>query len=214
MAIGDINTDVYAEAAARLEGWSTQFDAVADPLRRAARVMAAMAHVMAKVLETQTLAVTRITDRMAIVNDVLDTANRGLTLNKDTADDNPMPLFRWVQGSKAEIDLIANVLRAETDVPEFVSLDENATYGGWFWVFEDNAGDDKGEWYIVTNHRDLTGIADSLQIALQKLGSTQQNDQTRIQTAVGRYNATFELVSSLIKKSETQGDSVGNNLRG
>jgi hypothetical protein len=213
MAIGDINTDVYAEAAARLEGWATQFDAVADPLRRAARVMAAMAHVMARVLETQTLAVTRITDRMAIVNDVLDAANRGLTSNKAALEGDAI---RWLEStSREKIDLIAMVLRSETEVPE---TPETATiYGGWFWIrrdTKDNTNPADDTWYIQTNRRDLTGISDSLQIAVEKLGSSQQNDQTRIQTAVGRYNATFELVSSLIKKSETQADSVGNNLRG
>jgi hypothetical protein len=206
MALGDINTDVYAEAAARLEGWATQFDAVADPLRRAARVMAAMAHVLAKVLESQTLAVTRITDRLAIVNDVLDAANRSLTTNKDR---NEIEVYRWVEGSKEQIDLMATVLRAETDVAE--SPTGVPDYRGWFFVGYDEGS---GQWYIETNRRDLTGIASSLQIALDKLGSTQQNDQMRIQTAVGRYNTTYELVSSLIKKSETQGDSVGNNLRG
>jgi len=209
MSIGDINTAVYEEAAARLELWATEFDAVADPLRRAARVMAAMANVMAKVLESQTLAVTRITDRMAIVNDVLDAAKRGLTINKDDANDEVPPAFRWMEGSREEIELVAIVLRSETDVPE---TPESATvYGGWFWIQEDEGN--AGVWYIQTNYRDLTGISDSLQIALEKLGSTQQTDQTRIQTGVGRYNATFELVSSLLKKSETQGDSVGNNLR-
>jgi hypothetical protein len=205
MSIGDINTDVYAEAAARLESWSNQFDAVADPLRRAARVMAAMAHVMARVLETQTLAVTRITDRMAIVNDVLDAANRSLTTNKDTPE---ISVYTWVSGSPAQIQLMASVLRSETDVAESPTGPPN--YKGWFYVNDD----DPDQWFIQTNRRDLTGVASSLQIALEKLGSTQQNDQMRIQTSVGRYNATFELVSSLIKKSETQGDSVGNNLRG
>lgn len=204
MAIGDLEGTVYNDAMLRLGSWATDFNGVADPLRRAARVMAAMAHVMAKVLESQTLAMTRITDRMAIVNDVLDAANRGLTLNKDTPESEP---FDWVVGSKAQIDLISIVLRSETDVNE--SAPPPAPYGGWFQVVETP----EGSWKIVTNRRDLTGITDSLQIALQKLGGTQQNDQTRVQTAVGRYNATFELVSSLIKKSETQGDSVGNNLR-
>lgn len=204
MAIGDLEGTVYNDAMQRLAGWATDFNGVADPLRRAARVMAAMAHVMAKVLETQTLAMTNITDRMAVVNDVLDAANRSLTLNKDTPETQQ---FDWVVGSQAQIDLIAAVLRSETDVKE---TPPGAAYDGWFQVVDNH----DGTWKIVTDRRDLTGITDSLQIALQKLGGTQQNDQTRVQTAVGRYNATFELVSSLIKKSETQGDSVGNNLRG
>lgn len=203
MAIGDLEGTVYNDAMQRLASWATDFNAVADPLRRAARVMAAMAHVMAKVLETQTLAMTNITDRMAVVNDVLDAANRSLTLNKDTPETQQ---FDWVVGSQAQIDLIATVLRSETDVKEVTP----ATPDGWYQVVDN--GD--GTWKITTTRRNLTGITDSLQIALQKLGGTQQNDQTRVQTAVGRYNATFELVSSLIKKSETQGDSVGSNLRG
>ncbi len=204
MPIGDLEGTVYNDAMLRLESWATDFNGVADPLRRAARVMAAMAHVMAKVLETQTLAMTRITDRMAVVNDVLDAANRSLTLNKDRPEDEEFP---WIVGSREQIDLVAMVLRSETDVQE--TPESAGSYGGWFWIEREGSG-----WKITTNRRDLTGITDSLQIALQKLGGTQQNDQTRVQTAVGRYNATFELVSSLIKKSETQGDSVGNNLRG
>lgn len=205
MAIGDLEGTVYNDAMVRLAEWATDFNGVADPLRRAARVMAAMAHVMAKVLESQTLAMTRITDRMAIVNDVLDAANRSLTLNKDKVEDAE---FDWVKGSKAEIDLMAMVLRSETDVDE--SRPPPAPYDeGWFQVVDNQ----DGTWKIVTNRRNLTGITDSLQIALTKLGGTQQNDQTRVQTAVGRYNSTIELVSSLIKKSETQSESVGNNLR-
>lgn len=202
MAIGDLEGTVYNDAMQRLANWATDFNGVADPLRRTARVMAAFAHVMAKVLESQTLAMTNITDRMAVVNDVLDAANRSLTLNKDRGETDT---FDWVTGNKAQIDLIATVLRSETDVKESPS----GTYQGWFQVVQVSGNN----WKIVTDRRDLTGITDSLQIALQKLGGTQQNDQTRVQTAVGRYNATFELVSSLIKKSETQGDSVGGNLR-
>ena len=205
MAIGDLEGTVYNDAMERLANWSTDFNAVADPLRRAARVMAAMAHVIAKVLESQTLAVTQITDRMAIVNDVLDAANRWLTTNKDKGETE---VLTWVSGSPAEIQLMATVLRAETDVDE--SPNGPPIYTGWFYVNDD----DPDTWFIQTNRRDLTGIASSLQISLEKLGSTQQNDNMRIQTSVGRYNNTIELVSSLIKKSETQSESVGNNLRG
>ena len=69
------------------------------------------------------------------------------------------------------------------------------------------------EWTIFTTPRNLTYIQSALQIEVQKLGSNQENDQMRVQTAVGRYNATFELISSPIKKSETQGDTVGNGIR-
>lgn len=205
MAIGDLEGTVYNDAMERLANWATDFNAVADPLRRTARVMAAMAHVIAKVMESQTLAVTQITDRMAIVNDVLDAANRWLTTNKESSETE---VLTWVSGSPAEIEFLATVLRAETDVDESPTGPPN--YKGWFYVNDDGPGD----WFIQTNRRDLTGIASSLEIALQKLGSTQQNDTMRIQTSVGRYNSTIELVSSLIKKSETQSDSVGNNVRG
>ena len=203
MAIGDLEGTVYNDGMQRLASWATDFNGVADPLRRAARIMAAYAHVMAQVIESQTLAMTAITDRMAVVNDVLDAANRSLTLNKDRGEGD---VFDWVVGSKAQVDLIATVLRSETDVKETPT---GATYGGWFQV----QNVDSNTWKIVTDRRDLTGITDSLQIALQKLGGTQQNDTTRVQTSASRLNTTTELVSSLIKKRETQSDSEGNNLR-
>lgn len=198
----DGHVRTYEEAMQDFAAWSTDFETVVDPLRRAARIMAALAHVMAEVIETQTKSVTRISDRMAVTNDVLKLVNEGLSVRKDNTETED---FRWMQGTEQELALTVSVFRAAG----IASKDEDPT-NGMYQVLEDPT---TGQSYIQTSPRNLTYIQSALQIDLEKLGSSQQNDQMRVQTAVGRYNATFELISSLIKKSETQGDAVGNGIR-
>lgn len=203
--IVDGHPRTYQEAMADFAAWSTDFDTVVDPLRRAARIMAALAHVMAEVIETQTKAVTRISDRMAVSNDVLKLVNEGITQTKDKVETDP---YTWMAGTPEELALTVSVLKASG----VLSKEDNATTG----MYELKPNPDPrfpGQWIISTTPRNLTYIQSSLKIDLEKLSSTQQNDQMRVQTAVGRYNATYELISSLIKKSETQGDTVGNGIR-
>lgn len=197
----------YEEAMADFASWSTDFDTVVDPLRRAARIMAALAHVMAEVIETMTKAVTRVSDRMAVTNDVLKLVNEGISLQKDQTETNE---FTWMKGTEQELALTVSVLRA-SGVKSKAEAAAAGTTDGMYELKPDPLN--PAQWVIVTTPRNLTYIQSALQIELQKLGSNQENDQMRVQTAVGRYNATYELISSLIKKSETQGDTVGNGIR-
>jgi hypothetical protein len=194
----------YEEAMEDFKAWSTDFQTVADPLRRAARIMAALAHVMAEVIETQTKSVTRISDRMAVVNDVLKLVNAGITRSKDNGSETAE--IPWMQGSEQELAVAVSVFRAAGIQSKSESSAEGMYQVGPSLTF-------LGQSAIYISPRNLTYVQSALQIDLQKLGSTQQNDQMRVQTAVGRYNATFELISSLIKKSETQGDAVGNGIK-
>ena len=191
----------YEEAMADFGNWSTDFETVVDPLRRAARIMAAMAHVMAEVIETQTKAVTRISDRMAVTNDVLKLVNEGATRQKDKETEE----FPWMTGTEQELAVVISVLKATG-----IKSDQDAPAGEAMYRVTQDAS---GQWTIHTTGRNLEHMQLAIQTDLEKLGSTQQNDQMRVQTAVGRYNATFELISSLIKKSETQTDTVGNGIR-
>lgn len=202
----DGHVRTYDEAMADFAAWSTDFDTVVDPLRRAARIMAALAHVMAEVIETQTKSVTRISDRMAVTNDVLKLVNEGLSVRKDNTETED---YRWMQGSEQELAVAISVFRA-AGIMSKDPAPAGDPVNGMYQVLEDAT---TGDFYIWTSPRNLTYIQSALQIDLEKLGSSQQNDQMRVQTAVGRYNATFELISSLIKKSETQGDAVGNGIR-
>lgn len=203
--IVDGHPRTYEEAMADFAAWSTDFETVVDPLRRAARIMAALAHVMAEVIETLTKAVTRISDRMAVTNDVLKLVTEGTTRRKDNDETQD---FDWVVGTEDELAVTLSVLKAAG----VKSRAEAAAAGTDDGMYElKPAGG--GRLIISTSPRNLTYIQMALQTDLDKLGSTQQNDQMRVQTAVGRYNGTFEFITSLIKKSETQGDAVGNGIK-
>lgn len=198
-----------ADAIEDLASWANDFNAVADPLRRAARVMAAMAAVMAQVIETQSKAVQQTSNRMNVLNDILKQVNEGLSRNKDRPETAE---FRWMVGTQEELQTILDILVAEGvsvdsfrgSAPQLIPTPDPDPQGGV---------SQSGLYMLVPTRRTLTEVQSKLQISLDALSSSSQSDQARVQTTLGRYNATFDLVSSLIKKSETQGDTVSTNLK-
>eukprot|EP00952_Eustigmatos_sp_NYUAD-ZCMA_P000323 993-Eustigmatos_ZCMA.PRE.1 len=56
-----------------------------------------------------TKAVTRVSDRMAVTNDVLKLVNEGISLQKDQTETNE---FTWMKGTEQELALTVSVLRA------------------------------------------------------------------------------------------------------
>lgn len=192
----------YEEAIADFGTWTSDYESVVDPLRRAARVIAALAHVMAQVIETQTQAMTHTSDQIAVVNDVLKLVNEGITHSKDNASETTD--IEWMEGTQEELAVAISVFNASG-----IKSKEDSPTEGMYSLREDSPG----EWTIMISPRNLGYVQLALQTDVEKLSSTQQNDQMRVQTAVGRYNYMTDLISSLTKKGETQSDTVGNGIR-
>jgi hypothetical protein len=187
-----------ANALEELASWANDHTAVADPLRRAARVLAGLAAKMAEVIATQAKAVQQVSSRMSVLNDILKQVNQGLSIHKDRGDLEVFPAPNgWMTGTEDELNIVRNIILAEGVTPDHLAPPV------------DN-GD--GKWRLDCTRRYLTNMQSVLQTSLESLSSTSQSDQARVQTTLGRYNACFDLVSSLIKKSETQGDAVGAKL--
>src|SRR5690606_37331041 len=89
----------------------------------------------------------------------------------------------WATGSSDEIDLILDVLAAEgVDMAK-------VTKGG------------SGNSYTLSSTpKNLLDAQSKVQIGIDGLSTRSQSDQSRVQTAMGRFNSMIELVSSLIKK--------------
>lgn len=192
----------HADAMADFASWTKDFDNVADPLRRAARIMAALAQVMATVIDTQAAGVQALSQRMALVNDALKQVNAAIWKHKGKPDGD---IQRLVAGETPEVlDRFRELLNAEgvdwSLLPEAKLIEDQNDY-------------QYGLWAISIKPPEMESIKSTLQTSLDSLSSQSQSDQARVQTTLGRYNAVFELVSSLIKKSETQGDTVSTNLK-
>lgn len=188
-----------ADALEELASWANDYTAVADPLRRAARVLASMAAKLAKVLETQAMAVQQVSNRMSVVNDIQKQVIEGITNIKNQGDDTTER--RWLEGTEEELQFVMNVL-----VAEGVSTSLFANAGGR------PSAIGGGRYELVITGRNLATVQSVLSSALEAMSSTSQSDQARTQTTMGRYNACFDLVTNLLRKSETQGDAVSTNM--
>lgn len=189
-----------ATALEELASWANDHTAVADPLRRAARVLAGLAAKMAEVIATQAQAVQQVSSRMSVINDILKQVNQGLSNHKDRDDLEVFPAPNgWMIGTEEQLNIVRNIILAEGVTEDKLAPPVRNT--------------SDGTWRLDCTRRFLTDIQSVLQISLDALSSTSQSDQARVQTTLGRYNACFDLVSSLIKKSESQGDAVGSNMR-
>src|SRR5690606_16980465 len=98
-----------ADAQTDFGNWTRDFN-IAGCLRRAARIIAAMAQVLAGIVDVQAQAIKVTTQRMAVVNEVLKTVNEGYSTIKGGDENTPAV---WATGSSDEIDLILDVLAAE-----------------------------------------------------------------------------------------------------
>lgn len=192
----------HADAMADFASWTKDFDNVADPLRRAARIMAALAQVMATVIDTQAAGVQALSQRMALVNDALKQVNAAIWKHKGQPEGTDKRLV--VAETREVLDRFRDLLQAEG-----VNLALLSDPG----LIDDSNDPDDGLWEIIATPNEMESMKSTLQTSLDSLSSQSQSDQARVQTTLGRYNAVFELVSSLIKKAETQGDTVSTNLK-
>lgn len=182
-------------AAENYREWTSDFDGVKDVIRLSARVNAAMAEVQAKLLRTQTLSVTQITDRMAEINDLMKMMN---TWSANAKDDQR---FRAKTGTQTEMaDLKARFVAAGVDASliEFNAITDTPT--------------PPTHELVMTKAKIATSVS-SMQITVDSLSSTTQQAQLSLQTLMGRYNGTYELVTASNKKAETQAESAINNFK-
>lgn len=175
--------------------WSTVTAAtlslIKDPMKMVARVMMAMTTAQANLLTTMTTKVTAMTDHMADVNELMQMVNNGLAATKTGTEDSWTAIFK---GTAAEARLIADRMIAN-GVPS-ANIDLTTMPGE-----------------VRLSKKNLTGASQNLQLAVDTISSTTQQAQLSLQTLMGRYNGTFEVVTSAIKKNETQAESVNINIK-
>ena len=159
---------------------------IADPLQRIALVMALLTQVQAAVLDIQKDNVTAVTDRMAKINELMKTWNAALAQFKNDPNATANSLVIEFTGSKAEVDAIYAALNMEgIDVAQLVHRDELPDGRSQISSFKSRAED----------------LLDALQKSVDTLSTSTSSAQLSLQTMVGRYNSTFEMVIATLKKA-------------
>ncbi|RYX93955.1 MAG: hypothetical protein EOO28_16350 [Comamonadaceae bacterium] len=214
-----------------------------DPVRMVGQVMLGLSNGQAQILRQMTADVTALTDQMAQINDLLNKLNNAKsTLGAtDQTSDAVVFVSRPYQSVNGTIPEINNAIAATHDVLDQVMA--IIGYGGadpkgyvlpgnyYPAVTTPNAGNygigpftikaraiqppvaGTVEMVAVANRPELDSMSQNLQRAIDQISSKVQQAQTDLQTMMGRYNGSFEVVTSTIKKSETQAQSVTANVR-
>lgn len=203
-----------------------------DPIRLVAQVMLGMTNAQGDLLRTMTANVTKLTDQMAKVNDLMSMANEGLT-KKEISDTNPATIFfsNFWDPNDPNAPKLKDAAKAEVMAWAQVALD----FGGAKpnFLIKGNEADDFTAcsllvaqyrsapapntnlrcWTLVGTKTQLTTLNTNLQRGVDKLSAEVQQAQLSLQTLMGRYNGAFEVVTAAIKRDESQAQSVTGNIR-
>lgn len=187
----------------------------ADPIRLVAQVMMGMSNAQGNLLRTMTAQVTALTNKMADVNELMGMLNLGLN-RPAVSDESPgVVAYSILAGQAGKDEMLALSQRfidagatraAQTPTPNGYP----ASIADSMYI---NRPADPTKWQLYVGKTALTNMSQNLQRTVDNISSEVQQAQLSLQTLMGRYNGAFEVVTSAIKKSETQSQSVTGNIR-
>lgn len=164
---------------------------IKDPMKLVARVMMAMTNAQASLLTTMTTKVTALTDRMADVNELMQMVNNGLAALKTKEEDDLYTLVK-AGSSPTAAEIKARLIAAGVQAPG-LNIDSSGN--------------------LIVSKKNLSAANQNMQLTVDTISSTTQQAQLSLQTLMGRYNGTFEVVTSAIKKNETQAEAININIK-
>jgi hypothetical protein len=194
------------------EAWTTPTDLelqTGDPVAMVPRLMAAYGIQQGELLRLLTANVTRLSDEIASVSDFMNVINTGMGYLKNRS-----------EGDAYYVGHFATQAEADAEVARWVAIGAQPVNsdGSMGVVARNNAldvdpNDPTKTWGVFFQKAGGEAIQKRLQNRVNDLTTANQQAQLVLQTVIGRYNATIELISNIIKKNSTQLESIQNNFR-
>lgn len=208
-----------------------------DPMRMVASVMLGLTNSQADMLRTMTANVTKLTQKMAEVNALLGKLNNAKVTATDAAAGQiaksvafsytDPPNTAQLAARQSMIDIVQKIVDYGGTTAQAYNAN-NAKYdftaGGASGSFNVGANISincipaiapaTGQVYQAYALKPaLDSTSQNLTRTVDQISSEVQQAQVDLQTMMGRYNGSFEVVTAAIKKSESQAQSVNGNIR-
>lgn len=179
-----------------------------DPMLMLPRVMAGYSKEQGELLRHLTKNVTELSDQIAEVSDYMNVVNTAMGA-VTSADAGTRYYFKYFA---TEAEAIAEVARW-VNIGAQPKGPENGATGVVHTDGVVDPTDPTKVWGVFLQKDGATAIQGTLRNIANDLTTANQQAQLELQTLMGRYNATIDVISSIIKKNASQLDAILNNYR-